>query len=49
MCHPPSPVPGDVTSVFAVDAQQATVTAAYTGKSYKTTDGGQTWTPLSNP
>jgi hypothetical protein len=45
----PSPVPGDVTSVFAVDAQQATVTAAYTGKSYKTMDGGQTWTVLSNP
>jgi hypothetical protein len=44
-----SPVPGDVTSVFAVDAQQATVTAAYTGKSYKTMDGGQTWTLLSNP
>jgi hypothetical protein len=44
-----SPVTDDLSSVFAVDAQQATVSAATNHKSYKTSDGGRTWTPLPNP
>jgi Putative zinc-finger len=38
-----SPTGDDLASVFAVDAEQAAVTSASTKKSYKTTDGGQTW------
>jgi photosystem II stability/assembly factor-like uncharacterized protein len=43
-----SPTTEDVTTVFAVDSQQATVTTP-TNQSYKTIDGGNTWTPLPNP
>jgi hypothetical protein len=38
------PVQGDLHSVFAVDARQATVSLP--NVSYKTTDGGATWTRL---
>jgi hypothetical protein len=38
------PVPVDLRSVFAVDAQQATVSPA--NGSYQTTDGGATWNKL---
>ncbi len=41
-----SPINDDLASVFAVDAQQATVSAASTHKTYKTPDAGQTWTAL---
>lgn len=39
-----SPVQDDLRSVFAVDAHQATVSLA--NASYRTTDGGATWTKL---
>jgi hypothetical protein len=39
-----SPTSVDITTVFAVDAQQAIVTTP-TNQSYKTIDGGETWTP----
>jgi Photosynthesis system II assembly factor YCF48 len=45
----PSPTTDDLASIFALDAQQATVTSAYTRKSYKTVDAGQTWTSIPNP
>jgi hypothetical protein len=41
-----SPVADDLSTVFAVDAQQATISAATNHKSYKTSDGGLTWTPV---
>jgi len=41
-----SPINDDLAAIFAVDAQQATVSAATTHKTYKTPDAGQTWTPL---
>jgi hypothetical protein len=44
-----SPVTEDLSAVFAIDAQQATVSTATSHKTYKTSDAGQTWTPLSNP
>jgi hypothetical protein len=44
-----APVDDDLAGVFAVDAQQATVTAASNHQSYRTTDGGLTWTPLPSP
>ena len=43
-----SPTTEDISSVFAVDAQQATFTTT-TNKSYKTTNAGKTWTPLPTP
>jgi hypothetical protein len=39
-----SPTNLDITTVFAVDAQQAIITTS-TNQSYKTIDGGKTWTP----
>jgi hypothetical protein len=44
-----APVEDDLDSVSAVDAQQATVSAASSHKSYKTADGGRTWNPVPNP
>jgi hypothetical protein len=44
-----SPIADDLSAVFAVDAQQATVSATSNHKSYKTLDGGLTWSPLPNP
>jgi hypothetical protein len=44
-----APVEDDLAAVFAVDAQQATVFAASNHQSYKTADGGLTWTPLPSP
>jgi hypothetical protein len=44
-----SPVTDDLSAVFAVDAQQATVSTSTSHKSYKTSDGGRTWTPLPSP
>jgi hypothetical protein len=41
-----SPINDDLAAVFAVDAQQATVSAASSNKTYKTLDAGQTWTPV---
>ena len=43
-----SPINDDLAAVFAVDAQQDTISATSTHKSYKTLDAGQTWTPLPN-
>jgi photosystem II stability/assembly factor-like uncharacterized protein len=43
------PVADDLSTVFAVDADQATVSASSNNKSYKTSDGGRTWTPLPTP
>jgi hypothetical protein len=45
----PSPTGDDLASVFAVDAEQATIGAAVTKKTYKTTDAGQTWTSVPSP
>jgi hypothetical protein len=41
-----SPVTADISNVFAVNAQQATVAGG--GQSYQTTDGGQTWSAMAN-
>jgi hypothetical protein len=41
----PSPITGDLGSIFATDALRATVWDAVGQKSFKTTDGGETWTP----
>jgi hypothetical protein len=43
-----SPSTDDITTVFAVDAHQATIRTAK-NHSYKTMDGGITWTPLADP
>jgi len=43
------PVTDDLEAVFAVSAQQATVSTATPAKAYRTTDGGKTWTQLTNP
>jgi hypothetical protein len=43
------PVEDDLDSVSAVGAQQATVSAASSHKSYATVDGGRTWSALPNP
>lgn len=42
----PAPINDDIAAVFAVNAQQASIFTASTHKTYKTTDAGQTWTPL---
>jgi hypothetical protein len=44
-----TPSTDDVTSIFAVSAQQATVSTSTPSKSYRTTDAGKTWTQLPNP
>jgi len=44
-----APTAEDLTAVFAVNAQQATVTIKTPPKFYRTTDAGQTWTQLPNP
>ena len=44
-----SPASEDLAAVFAVSAQQATVSTASTHKTYRTTDTGQTWTLVPNP
>jgi hypothetical protein len=41
------PVEDDFASVFAVDAQQATIFTASTHKNYRTIDGGLTWTSVN--
>jgi photosystem II stability/assembly factor-like uncharacterized protein len=38
-----SPTTADIISVFAVDAQQAVITTPI-NQTYKTVDGGNTWT-----
>jgi hypothetical protein len=43
-----SPTTDDIATVFAVDAQQASITTAK-NNSYKTTNAAATWTPLPNP
>ena len=43
-----APVDDDFAKVFAVDAQQATVFTASTHRAYRTTDGGLTWTQLTD-
>ena len=43
-----SPTTDDITAVFAAGADQAIVTTS-TNKSYRTTDGGTSWTPQPNP
>jgi hypothetical protein len=45
----PSPAADDLISVFAVSAQQATISTATTHKTYRTTDAGQTWSLVLNP
>ena len=42
------PSTDDITAVFGVDAQQATITTAK-NNSYKTTNGGTSWTAVPNP
>jgi hypothetical protein len=44
----PSPVTDDLAAVFAVNAQQASVSTASSHKTYKTMDAGLTWNPLPN-
>jgi hypothetical protein len=44
-----APVEDDLASVFAVDAQQATVFTTSTHQGYRTTDGGLTWAPVTDP
>jgi hypothetical protein len=41
-----SPVDAEISGIFAASDQQATVTAG--GQTYRTTDGGQTWSVLPN-
>jgi hypothetical protein len=43
-----APSTDDITTVFGVDAQQATITTAK-NNSYKTTNGGTSWTAVPNP
>ena len=45
----PPPVVDDLAAVFAIDAQQATVSLASSHKTYKTSDAGSTWTLLPSP
>jgi|tagenome__1003787_1003787.scaffolds.fasta_scaffold20989641_8 hypothetical protein len=45
--NPPATV--DLTSIFAVNAQQVTVSTTPPLKSYRTTDAGKTWTQIPNP
>jgi hypothetical protein len=44
-----SPSADDLSTVFAVDADQATVSPASNNKSYKTSDAGRTWTLITTP
>jgi len=44
-----APSTDDLTAIFAVNAQQATVSSTTPPKSYRTTDAGKTWTQLPNP
>ncbi len=44
-----SPVADDLSTIFAIDAQQATISTASNHKTYKTSDAGRTWTPVPNP
>jgi hypothetical protein len=41
-----TPSTDDLTSIFAVNAEQATVSTSTPSKSYRTTDAGKTWTQL---
>jgi photosystem II stability/assembly factor-like uncharacterized protein len=43
-----APTADDITTVFGVDAQQATITTTK-NNSYKTTTGGTSWTAVPNP
>jgi photosystem II stability/assembly factor-like uncharacterized protein len=43
-----APSTDDITTVFGVDAQQATITTAK-NNSFKTTNGGTSWTAVPNP
>jgi len=44
-----SPTTEDIAAVFAVNAEQATITTTTTKNSYQTPDAGMTWIPLINP
>jgi len=44
-----APSTDDLTSIFAVNAQQATVSTSTPQKSYRTTDAGKSWMQLPNP
>ena len=44
-----APATDDLTSIFAVNAQQATVSTTTPPKSYRTTDAGKSWAQLPNP
>jgi len=44
-----APSTEDLTSIFAVNAQQATVSTSTPPKSYRTTDAGKSWMQLPNP
>jgi hypothetical protein len=44
-----APTTDDLTSVFAVNPQQATVSTTIPLRSYRTTDAGKSWTQLPNP
>jgi hypothetical protein len=45
----PSPLAEDLGGVLAADALHATVWNARRTKSFQTSDGGQTWTPVPSP
>ena len=45
----PSPLAEDLGGVRAVDALHATIWNARTTKSFQTSDGGLTWTPVPSP
>jgi hypothetical protein len=44
-----APSTDDLNSIFAVNAQQATVSTSTPQKSYRTTDAGKTWAQLPTP
>ena len=44
-----APSTDDLTSIFAVNAQQATVSTSTPQKSYRTIDAGKTWAQLPTP
>src|SRR4029077_17566149 len=44
-----APSTDDLNSIFAVNAQQATVSTSTPQKSYRTTNAGKTWAQLPTP
>jgi photosystem II stability/assembly factor-like uncharacterized protein len=44
-----SPLSEDLSGIHATDALHATISNARNTKSFQTSDGGLTWTPVSSP